>query len=91
MQPQHWKFNPSINQTKQFPLYFTYPLADTISKALTAFGSVQQERIVYMGPRHTSSIKLLKAYTEDSRSDSEVLDSEIYGEDEISKYPFDSS
>lgn len=91
MQLQHWKFNPSINQTIQFPLYFTYPLTDTISKTLTAFGSIQQERIVYMGPRHTSSIRLLKAYSVDSKADSEVVDSEIYGEDEISKYPFDTS
>lgn len=91
MQLQHWKFNPFISQTKQFPLYYTYPLTDTISKALTAFGSVQQERIVYMGPRHTSSIKLIKAYSIDSRPNNEIIDSEIYGEDEISKYPFDSS
>jgi hypothetical protein len=44
-----------------------------------------------MGPRHTSSIKLLKAYSIDSRPDSEVTDSEIYGEDEIDKYGFDPS
>ncbi len=91
MQPTHWKFNPAINQTKQFPLYFTHPLADTISKTLTAFGSTHQERIVYMGPRHTSSLKLIKAYSIDSRQDSEVTDSEIYGEEEISKYGFDPS
>lgn len=75
-----WKFNPSINQTKQFPLYFTNTLTDTVSKTLTAFGSNQHERIVYMGPRHTSSSKLLRAYALDSRSDGEINDSETYGE-----------
>jgi hypothetical protein len=80
MHQSPWKFNPSINQTKQFPLYFTNKLTDTVSKTLTAFGSSQQEIIVYMGPRHTSSSKLLRAYAFDSRSDGEINDSETYGE-----------
>jgi hypothetical protein len=89
--PSTWKYNPSMNQTKQFPLYFTNPLTDAISKSLTAFGSIQKERIIYMGPRHTSSSKLLKAYAIDSRPDSELVDSEIYGEEEIAKYSYESS
>ena len=80
MHQSHWKFNPSINHTKQFPLYFSNHLTDTVAKTLTAFGSNQQERIVYMGPRHTSSSKLLRAYAVDSRSESEINDSETYGE-----------
>jgi hypothetical protein len=74
--PPLWKFNPSICQSKQFPLYFTNSCVDTISKALTAFGSSQNERIIYMGPRYTSSCKLLKAYSHsESRTDNEINDS----------------
>jgi hypothetical protein len=69
----HWSYNPSMGQNKQFQLYFTNPYVDAISKALTTFGNTQPERIVYMGPRYPSSIKLIKAYS--SPHDKEVTDS----------------
>lgn len=71
-----WNYNPSVSQSKQFQLYFTNPYVDGISKTLTTFGNTQTERIVYMGPRYASSVKLIKAYSLcPSRDDNQVTDS----------------
>jgi hypothetical protein len=76
LSPSLWKFNTSNIQSTQFPLYFTQPFVDSICKSLTAYGSIRTERILYMGPRYTSSLKLLKAHSSsESRTENEVLDS----------------
>ena len=58
-----WKPNLSHHQFKQFPIYFTNPQVDLVSKSLTSFGVTQIHRVVYMGPRHVSNLKAFKMYS----------------------------
>ena len=44
------------------PLHFANPPVDHISKNLTSFGNNPSQRIVYMGPRHTTQHKAYKCY-----------------------------
>ena len=69
----------TISHFEQFPIYFTNPKADHISKTLTTFGSHHPYRIVYMGPRHISNLKAFKAYSHQG-GDSYQLNQQIYRE-----------
>lgn len=57
-----------IPKLKQFPLIFVNHHVDMLTKSLTTFGNTFNYRVVYMGPRHTSNMKIFKNYCKNIKS-----------------------